>query len=72
MLHGILEQNQVHDSVDIVVLSETELESFAQDFQTWELVVLLLIERLNEVGEHQWLWVLGLEEFGHASSCLGE
>ena len=56
MLHGILEEHQVHHGVGVIVLSKSFLESISHSIKTWELIVGLVIKSSNELGEDKWLW----------------
>lgn len=53
MLHRILEQNQVHDSIELIVRVETLSEPLRHSFGIREHVVQLVIQATDEVGEHQ-------------------
>jgi len=55
VLHGILEQHEVHDGVHFVVLTETLLESRVESLDIGELIVQLLVETTDELGEDEGL-----------------
>lgn len=55
MLHGILEQYEVHDCVNIVVLAEGEVKHFCQSISVGELIVEFLVKTTDEVGEDEGL-----------------
>ena len=71
MLHGILEQNQIHDGVSVVVITQGLSETSAHSRRRWEAVVELVIKRGNEVCEHQRLRVVLLVELGHVRAREG-
>ena len=68
MLHGILEEDQVHDSVGIVVVSKGFSETRCKSSLTWEAIIQLIIEGGDEVSEDQRFRVGLLVEFRELSS----
>ena len=64
MLHGILEEHEVHHRVGIVVLSESFSESIRKLFKRTELIIFLLLKALDELSENEGLWVCALEVLG--------
>lgn len=64
MLHGVFEEHEVHHGVGIVVLSKGFSQSAGEGVDVGELVVELVIEGADEVGENERLGVNGLEELG--------
>jgi hypothetical protein len=63
MLHSILEQHKVHHGIDIVVLTEGIVEHLSELFDVGELIIDLLIETTDEVGEDKRLGLLTSEVF---------
>lgn len=63
MLHGVVEKYEVHSSIEVVVLSQGELESLSKLLDVLELIVELLVKATDEVCEDKWLWVLFSEVF---------
>lgn len=55
MLHGIVEENQIHDGVGVVVFSKTLLKSLGKSLLVGELIVELVIQTGYEVGKDKWL-----------------
>ena len=53
VLHSIFEENEVHDGVDIIVLSQGEVEHLGKSLSVLELIVELLIKTTDEVGEDE-------------------
>jgi hypothetical protein len=51
VLHGVLEQYKVHNGINIIVLTESEVKLFGQSVSVGELIVELLVKTLDEVGE---------------------
>jgi len=69
VLHGIVEQYEVHLSVHFVVVTESVSQFEAEVVNLGELIVEFFIEASNEVGEHERLGgrlleVLAQVEFG--------
>lgn len=58
MLHGVVEKHEVHGGKEVVVLSQSELESLSKLFDVLELIVKFLIKATNKVSEDEWLRVL--------------
>jgi hypothetical protein len=55
VLHGIFEENEVHDGVDIIVLSQGKVEHLGKSLSVLELIIELLIKTTDEVGEDEGL-----------------
>lgn len=53
MLHGILEQYEVHDGIYIIVLTKGEVKHLGEGIDVGELIVKFLIESSNEVSEDE-------------------
>lgn len=53
VLHCIIEKYEIHDSIDIIILSETLLESVLHGFLSWELIVKFVIKTTHELSKDQ-------------------
>lgn len=53
VLHGIVEQHQVHLSVHFVVITESVSQFEAKVVNLWELIVELVIEATNEIRKNK-------------------
>lgn len=71
MLHGILEEDEVHDSVGVVVVSEGFTKFGAHGFLGGEAIVQLVVKRSDEVGKDQRIRVLLLIELRQVSPWEG-
>ena len=71
MLHGILEEDEVHDSVGVVVVSEGFSKSANHGFLGGEAIVHLVVKGGDEVGKDQRLRVLLLVELRQVSPWEG-
>mmetsp|Transcript_52189 Transcript_52189/g.91117 ORF Transcript_52189/g.91117 Transcript_52189/m.91117 type:complete len:856 (+) Transcript_52189:3115-5682(+) len=65
VLHGVLEQHQVHRGVGLVVLTESILEHQTHLVDGFGHVVNLVLDVLRKVAEHQRVRVLGRVEASH-------
>jgi len=52
VLHGIFEKHKGHDSVQFIVLSQSQVTHVTELFRVLELLVELVIKGLSELGEH--------------------
>jgi hypothetical protein len=71
VLHGILEEYEIHDCINVIVLSQGEVESISEGIDVGELIVKLFIEAMHEVGKDERLRS-STEEFLNVSLELGE
>jgi hypothetical protein len=56
MLHGIFEKYKIHNCIDIIVLSETFMQSLRHSFSRTELIIQLVIKTCHELGQDEWCW----------------
>jgi hypothetical protein len=71
VLHGILEEYEIHDCINVIVLSQGEVQSISEGIDVGELIVKLFIEAMHEVGKDERLRS-STEEFLNVSLELGE
>ena len=56
VLHGIVEEHEVHHRIHIVVLAETLMQSVCQCLLVGELIIEPIVERSDELSEDQRFW----------------
>jgi hypothetical protein len=55
VFHSIIEENQIHDSVSIIVFSKAFSKSLGKCFLVRELIIKFIIQTGNKVGKNKWL-----------------